>query len=90
MFALHSLIQDDVFDDAACREASTDVFFPPTKATYAEARPLCAACPLATKQTCLDLAMRAEDGSGASNRYGMFGGLTPTERADLARERDSR
>lgn len=90
MFALYSLIQNDVFAEAACREASTEVFFPPTKSTYAEARPLCAACPLATKQTCLDLAMRAEAGSGASGRYGMFGGLTPAERADLAREVDNR
>lgn len=90
MFALYSLIQNDVFANATCKDTATETFFPPTKATYAEARPLCAACPLATKQTCLDLAMRAEDGSGPSGRYGMFGGLTPTERADLARERDSR
>lgn len=89
MFALYSLIQDDVFATAACRDADTELFFPPTKATYAEARPICASCPLATKQTCLTLAMRAEEGSGPSGRYGMFGGLTPAERADLARERDS-
>lgn len=90
MFALHTLIQDDVFADAACKEADTETFFPPTKATYAEARRLCAACPLATKQTCLGLAMQAEDGSGPSGRYGMFGGLTPTERAELAKAVDSR
>ena len=90
MFALYSLIQNDVFAAAACRDTETEVFFPPTRQNYNAARAICDQCPLSTKQTCLDLAMRAEAGSGASGRDGMFGGLTPAQRADLARGTDSR
>ena len=44
---------------------------------------LCAGCPIA--EQCLAVAMHAERGIGTYSRYGVFGGLTPDQRAQLAR-----
>lgn len=89
MINVKSLIQDDVFEDAACLGAATNTFFPAKAEDYAAPRAVCAECPLKTQQTCLELAMRAEKGTGPSGRAGMFGGLTPTERSRLQQERDT-
>jgi hypothetical protein len=51
------------------------------------AQAVCARCPLSIKQECLEVAMRTEGNSGATGRHGVFGGLDPQERADLARQR---
>lgn len=89
MINLHSIIKDDVFNDAACLGTATETFFPAKADDYGPARATCAECPLMTQQTCLELAMHAEKGTGPSGRAGMFGGLTPTERSRLQRERDT-
>ena len=59
---------------AACKGLPYDVFFPPGF-RYAGARAVCAACPV--KLDCLAFALDL----GADK--GMFGGLTPSQRADL-------
>lgn len=72
-------------DHAACRGHDTRLFFADARAgDYQAARRFCNRCPV--RAACLDEAMRFESGN-AENRYGMFGGLTPDERADLARHR---
>ena len=49
-------------------------------------RRICALCPV--QQQCLDLAMSAESThSGTDHRHGVYGGLTPTERHELAKHR---
>jgi WhiB family transcriptional regulator, redox-sensing transcriptional regulator len=50
--------------------------------TYAYARRICQSCPVRVE--CLDYAMAREPASRAS-RHGMWGGLTPTERARLGK-----
>lgn len=89
MINLHSIIKDDVFNDAACLDAATNTFFPAKADDYAAPRAICAECPLMTRQTCRDLAMHAETGYGPAGRAGMFGGLTPTERSRLQKEVDN-
>lgn len=63
-------------DDAACRDADPDIFYPETP-DYQDARAICAQCPV--RDRCLTDAMATERGT----RYGMFGGLTPRERGSL-------
>lgn len=48
-----------------------------------EAKTICAACPTAVRESCLQLAMDNERGLSAGNRWGLYGGLTEKERADL-------
>jgi hypothetical protein len=40
-------------------------------------------CP--ARQACLDLALTAEGGKGTDSRFGIFGGLTPRQRRQLAK-----
>ena len=68
----------------ACRDYERhhpDEWFPETPAALKQAKTLCAGCPIAAQ--CLEVAMRAEAGHGAHNRYGVFGGRTPFERHAL-------
>ena len=69
-------------DRAACREIGAEAFFPPDagKAVpdYAQARRVCRRCPV--KAECLDFALRLDI------REGLFGGLTPRQRAARKRE----
>ncbi|HWS44503.1 MAG TPA: WhiB family transcriptional regulator [Acidimicrobiia bacterium] len=69
----------DWFADAACRGADTDVFFPSSDAAAAEAKAICAACPV--REDCLEhaLEMRPSDG--------VWGGLTAIERHRMIRRR---
>ena len=46
---------------------------------------LCALCPVRTD--CLNTAMNAEHGNAAAGRHGIWGGLLPHERAQLANAR---
>lgn len=59
-----------------------DQWFSDTPSGLAAAAKLCAGCPIATK--CLEVAMHAEAGYSLYSRYGVFGGLTPTQRYALA------
>ena len=66
--------------DAACLGYELNEFFTKDRRRVQQAKNVCARCPV--RPECLDEALRAEDGA----RYGIFGGLTAAERADLARQ----
>lgn len=76
---------------APCMETDPNLSFPKgsgkVSIQHAAAKKDCARCPLQMRQECLELAMRTEGKASATNRYGVFGGLDPDERAALARER---
>ncbi|MFD7996887.1 WhiB family transcriptional regulator [Streptomyces mexicanus] len=63
---------------AACQGYDLDLFFSDAEQKVQEAKQICGRCPV--RAECLDESMRAEDAS----RYGIYGGLTPDERAKLA------
>jgi WhiB family redox-sensing transcriptional regulator len=90
---LRALVRELVFDggpvpdwheDAACSGMDETVFFPPTEigplgaARVEQAKQVCAGCPV--QAACLAEAMTREP---ASARYGVFGGLSATERGRL-------
>jgi WhiB family redox-sensing transcriptional regulator len=66
-------------DRAACRGQDTDIFYTDSKHGIAYAKTFCNRCPV--RRLCLNEALRAED----TSRYGVFGGLTPTERGEVAK-----
>ena len=73
-------------DQAPCR-GQLDVFFPTARGRGIEpawdtARAICTACPL--RDQCLEWVLSWEF---PSERYGMFAGLTPRERSEVARKR---
>jgi len=69
----------DWFDDAACRDVDTDVFFPVSEAESGAAKAVCATCPV--REQCLEFALEARPGDG------VWGGLTAQERHRLIRRR---
>jgi WhiB family redox-sensing transcriptional regulator len=71
--------QTDWYDDAACRDAETDVFFPKSDADTEAAKAICAACPV--REECLEFAIETRPSDG------VWGGLTPIERHRLIRRR---
>jgi WhiB family redox-sensing transcriptional regulator len=71
--------QTEWFDDAACRDADTDVFFPVSESMAGEAKAICAVCPV--REECLEFALQTRPGDG------VWGGLTATERHRLIRRR---
>ena len=66
----------DWMDLAACKGLPNRVFFPLDR-RYGGARAVCATCPV--RQECLD------DALALGAKRGMFGGLTPSQRARLRR-----
>ncbi|HZT67932.1 MAG TPA: WhiB family transcriptional regulator [Acidimicrobiales bacterium] len=67
-------------DRAACRGMADTVFFPEgPHRNYSRARRICAGCPV--RKECLRYALEGCIG------FGMFGGLTPRQRAALRRRR---
>ena len=66
-------------DDAACRGLDTNVFFPATDEEAAEAKAICATCPV--REECLEFALLTRQDDG------VWGGLTETERRRLRRRR---
>ncbi|WP_425577212.1 WhiB family transcriptional regulator [Nesterenkonia rhizosphaerae] len=74
---------------AACLDAPLELFFPSRNInnpeTYDAALKICSTCPV--KKQCLDFALEVE--TSDSDRNGVFGGLRPQERKDLARYRRS-
>jgi WhiB family redox-sensing transcriptional regulator len=69
----------DWFDDAACRDADTDVFFPTSDADAGAAKAICAVCPV--REECREFALETRPSDG------VWGGLTPIERHRLIRRR---
>ena len=82
-------ILNPAFDGAVCAEVpeADDIMFPATNQHFTLARAICARCPIATRTACLEVAMTAEAGQGRTNRFGMFGGLSPAERHALNEKR---
>lgn len=66
---------------AACQDYDLGDFFADSKLRIEQAKRVCGPCPVRTQ--CLDLALRSEDAS----RYGVFGGLSAAERAQLVQDR---
>ena len=75
----HSRIDTDFFDEAACRDADTSVFFPASDAHAGPAKEICASCPV--REECLEFALETRPADG------VWGGLTPIERHRLIRRR---
>ena len=71
--------ETDWFDDAACRDVGTDVFFPTSEAQSDEAKSICAVCPV--REECLEYALETRPGDG------VWGGLTATELRRVIRGR---
>ena len=78
-------ILDTLLAGAICAEEPIDVFFPYHSKNVAAAIEICNQCPVI--ETCLEFAMSLEGTRGRDMRFGVFGGLTPTERARLSRAR---
>lgn len=78
-------------DHALCRGLGPDRFFPAgdvgtaAKNVYDRAIAICSVCPV--MQACLEFALRAEGTAGRKERSGVFGGLTPAQRHELATRR---
>lgn len=73
---------DDWRENAACRDADPELFFPvsdmgPGARQVAEAKAVCARCPV--RAQCLDYAL------DAALDHGVFGGTTERERRELVR-----
>lgn len=66
---------DDWRADAACREYPSEFWFPDKGGRTADAKRVCAGCPVAAP--CLEL--------GHSDPNGIYGGKTPIERRRLRR-----
>ena len=58
-----------------------EAWFSGNPRAIAAAKEVCGTCP--ERQGCLTMALRAEVGEPVSLRFGIFGGLTPAERAAL-------
>jgi WhiB family redox-sensing transcriptional regulator len=71
--------------EAACRDAETELFFSSGKRRTDEALSYCQGCTV--RAECLDDALRAEEGMGASYRFGIYAGMTPQERYGERRRR---
>jgi WhiB family redox-sensing transcriptional regulator len=72
-------VPTDFFDDAACRDADTSVFFPASEHDAGPAKEICAACPV--REACLEYALETRPADG------VWGGLTPIERHRMIRRR---
>jgi WhiB family redox-sensing transcriptional regulator len=64
---------------AACRGLDPSIFYPPSEEEAAEAKAICATCPV--RQPCLEHALANRE------RDGVWGGLTERERRRLLRHR---
>lgn len=76
-------------DDGLCREVGDALFFPDDEGArahrYTGARAICAKCPVQVE--CLDDAMSREGDATREYRAGLWGGLSPEQRANLAKTR---
>lgn len=62
-------------EDGACRDSDAETFFDTDPDMVAAAKRVCASCPLAVRETCLDYAISTPE------RYGVWGGFSQEERA---------
>jgi WhiB family redox-sensing transcriptional regulator len=72
-------------DDAACLDhPHPDIFFPTPGGTARPAQAVCDTCPV--KDNCAQYAINLERAAPHRGRAGIFGGLTPTERAQISQQ----
>jgi len=73
-------------ENAACAGFDVECFFPldTDRAGVNAAKRICATCPVIDQ--CLEYALSVES-SGHNQRHGIYGGMSPRQRADLARAR---
>ena len=69
---------------AACAGADPSAWFPGKGGSYGDAAAVCDDCPV--REACLDHALALEGNAPGNHRVGMWGGLTPKERARLAQQ----
>lgn len=89
------LADPTAFAGAPCTQDDPDLSFPydgERAQSYTPrieaAKRLCQQCPATQRAACLELAMDAEGMAPAESRWGVFGGLEPSERARLARRQN--
>lgn len=77
---------DDWVKYARCNgHPNVEWWFPPREGDYTNARPICRGCPV--RVPCLVQGIKQEGlGATRSQRHGMQGGTTPTERMGIARK----
>jgi WhiB family redox-sensing transcriptional regulator len=63
------------FNDIACKDVDTNLFFSELKSKVEKAKSICNSCPV--KSECLEFALK--DGI----EFGIFGGVTADERKEL-------
>lgn len=66
------------FEDRPCQHVNPELFF--TDRTEDQAKAVCAPCPV--RSACLGWALTQESDA---TRYGVFGGMSPTDRRRLTR-----
>lgn len=72
----------DWMEAGLCGQTSPDDWFPPKGGSIDRPRAICRQCPV--RRQCLAYAMEIEAGEAAIHRHGIWGGLTPRQRARLA------
>lgn len=76
-------------DSARCREVDAGLFFPPDDGPgfggYSRARQVCVTCTV--RAECLEAALAREGTAAGGDRAGLWGGLSPDQRAALAAAR---
>lgn len=78
-------VRDPWMDDALCAQVDPEIFFPDYGQSANNARKVCAGCDV--RERCLQFAMEREARfTTNTGRHGVWGGLTPWERAALAAE----
>jgi len=68
----------DWTDYADCRSVGPAPFYPEKGDTWSVGIDVCRICPVRLR--CLDFAMRLELGRPTKHRFGIFGGLKPSQR----------
>ena len=73
------VVMGDWVDQAACAGVDPDLFFPDRGASLADARRVCAGCPV--RAECLEYALEAGE------KFGVWGGTSEKERRAMRRQR---
>ncbi|WP_346764989.1 WhiB family transcriptional regulator [Streptomyces sp. A1277] len=75
-----------VIEEGICAQTYPDLFFPEKgeAGKTRAAKGICFVCPV--RRACLEEALAEEGTVAASHRYGVLGGCSPRERADIAKQ----
>lgn len=72
---------------AQCAETDPEAFFPGAGVDQSGAKAMCAACPIETREACLEFAL--SESIDGETVHGIWGGTNPAERALILKERGS-